>query len=208
MASFIDVSQFSVEEFQSMAKMTPQDRDIALKKAAKSSYTAEEVQRVVPMTFVEELTAICLFLFGVPGAVFTLPVLTFLVAFLTKAYLYTFSFAIGISLILAVWPAPFQESSLSSWASIQILKYFSFKGLFEVPLSRDKPYILVAPPHGVFPFGNIATMIAFPAIMGFSFRALAASAALRFPLFRQLLATIGATDASRKNAEKVEPKNE
>ena len=70
-------------------------------------------------------------------------------------------------------------------------------------MDSKKPYILVAPPHGVFPFGNIATMIAFPSIMGFSFRALAASAAIRMPCFRQLLCTIGAVDASRSTATKM-----
>lgn len=46
-------------------------------------------------------------------------------------------------------------------------------------------------------------MIAFPSFMGFAFRGLAASAALRMPMFRQLLGTIGVTEAYRHNAEKA-----
>ena len=68
---------------------------------------------------------------------------------------------------------------------------------------ENKPYILVAPPHEVFPFGNIVTMIAFPSVMGFSFKGLAASAAIRLPIFRQLLGTIGGISASRKSATKA-----
>jgi hypothetical protein len=39
--------------------------------------------------------------------------------------------------------------------------------------------------------------------MGFSFRGLAASAALRTPIFRQILITIGAIDASSDSARKA-----
>ena len=46
-------------------------------------------------------------------------------------------------------------------------------------------------------------MIGFPSIMGFSFRGLAASAALRTPIFRQILITIGAIDASSDSARKA-----
>ena len=64
----------------------------------------------------------------------------------------------------------------------------------------NKARILVAPPHGVFPFGNILTMLAFPSIVGYPMRALAASAALQFPVFRQLMGTIGAIPADRSSA--------
>ena len=62
---------------------------------------------------------------------------------------------------------------------------------------------MVAPPHGVFPFGNIATMLAFPSVMGYPFRGIASSAALRAPVFRQMLEWIGVVDADRKNCENI-----
>lgn len=201
--SFIDLTKFSPKEFEELAAMTQKNREATIKKATRNKFTQEEVCEIAPMTFFEELTAICLFLFGVPGAVFSLPIVALLLGYLFGNFQLVGTVAIGFGIILSILPAPFIEKSLSSWAAVQILRYFSFKGIFEEPLSCEKPYILVAPPHGVFPFGNIATMIAFPSIMGFSFRALAASAALRMPVFRQLLGTIGATDASRTNAEKV-----
>lgn len=81
-----------------------------------------------------------------------------------------------------------------------MLRYFSFKGVTEEFLAPGRPYILVAPPHGVFPFGNITTMIAFPSIMGYSMQALAASAAVSMPIFKHVLVTLGAISASKSNA--------
>jgi hypothetical protein len=46
-------------------------------------------------------------------------------------------------------------------------------------------------------------MIAFPSVKGFHFWALASSIALRTPIFRQILCSIGACDASRSVAAKV-----
>jgi hypothetical protein len=193
-----------LKEFQALAKMTQSDREKAIHNTSKQVYSHEEVVKIAPMTFMEEMTAVALFLFGVPGSVITFPVIIGACCYIfhdnIKMVLTT---ALVIAVTLALLPAPFVEKSLSSWYALQVLKYFSFKGIFEQPLDSTKPYILVAPPHGVFPFGNIATMIAFPSIMGFSFRALAASAAIRMPFFRQLLCTIGAIDASRSTATKV-----
>eukprot|EP00981_Chlorochromonas_danica_P008565 scaffold2224_cov175-Ochromonas_danica.AAC.7 len=139
--SFIDVSKFSFEKYQELAKMSENDREAALQKAEKHEFTIEEVTRVEPMTFLEELTA--------------------------------------------------------------VIRYFSYKGIYEERLKNHKPYILVAPPHGVFPFGNIITMMAFPSLAGFSFRGLAASAAVTLPFFKQFLCTVGAIDASRASATKA-----
>ncbi len=201
---FIDVSAMPFKEFQGLAKMSQADREMAIHNTSKQVYSHEEVVKIAPMTWYEELTAVCLFLFGVPGSVITFPVIIIACCYIFNEnvkMVLTIAFAVAVT--LALLPAPFVEKSLSSWYALQLLKYFSFKGIFEQALDSKKPYILVAPPHGVFPFGNIATMIAFPSIMGFSFRALAASAAIRMPFFRQLLCTIGAIDASRSTATKV-----
>jgi diacylglycerol O-acyltransferase 2, plant len=196
----IDASILCSKEFFGLST---EDKQKIIHETSKALYTKDDVLKVVPMTFGAELFAMTLFLFGVPGAVFSIPVLIILVAVFTSAYKLVFSVSFVILLLLTISPAPFQEKSLHSWYALQILRYFSFKGIFEEPLKKDRPYILVAPPHGVFPFGNIATMIAFPSVMGFSFRALAASAALIMPVFKQLLGTIGAVDASRSTALKV-----
>lgn len=194
----------SLKEFQDLAKMTQTKREEAIHQTSKQTYSHDEVVKIAAMKWYEEFTAIVLFLFGVPGSVITFPVIIGICCYLcTEQIRLVLTIALGIAFVLTVLPAPFIEKSLSSWYALQVLKYFSFKGIFEQSLDSTKPYILVAPPHGVFPFGNIATMIAFPSIMGFSFRALAASAAIRMPFFRQLLCTIGAIDASRSTATKV-----
>lgn len=201
--SFMDLTKFSVTELQTMAVMDQKEREKTIKGAMKEKYTVEEVLRIEPMTLGEEMVAMLIFLFGVPGAVFTLPILLLALGYVTQNFRLVFTIGAVLGASLAFWPTPFIEQSLTSWAALQVLRYFSFKSIIEEPLSKDKSYILVAPPHGVFPFGNIVCMIAFPSFMGFAFRGLAASAALRMPMFRQLLGTIGVTEAYRHNAEKA-----
>lgn len=48
--------------------------------------------------------------------------------------------------------------------------------------------------------GNVLSMLIFPAMMGFDFKGLAASSALRVPGFKQILRSIGIIDASRNVA--------
>ena len=105
--------------------------------------------------------------------------------------------------MLAVWPVRVWEESLFSKPAFWMLKYFSMRFIWEQDLSPEEPYILVAPPHGVFPFGNVCTMIAMPRVGGFSFNGLAASVIFYMPIFRQIVTWIGGEDASRKNAERL-----
>jgi hypothetical protein len=69
------------------------------------------------------------------------------------------------------------------------------------PQPLEHPRINVAPPHGVFPYGNILSMIIYPSLVGYPFRGLAASSALRVPVFKQILRSIGIIDASRHFAK-------
>jgi 2-acylglycerol O-acyltransferase 2 len=144
---------------------------------------------------------------GVPGAVISVPILILLVGLAIGSIKLSFLYGSIILLTLAIIPAPLIQSSLSSWLALQIIRYFSFKAIYEDRIEVNKPYILVAPPHGVFPFGNIVTMLAFPSVMGFGFKGLASSAALKVPIFRQLLYAIGAIDASKESANKALSKN-
>ena len=202
-SNFLDVTTFSYEEFTALAEMTNIDRNKHIKDKTNPNYKNTDFTSITEMTFFEELVAMLLFLFGLPGAVFSFPVMVLAIGVLTGNITRAIMIAAGILASLAIVPVPFNPKSLSSWCALQILRYFSFKAVFAENIPENKPHILVAPPHGVFPFGNIITMIAFPSLMGFSFRGLAASAALRLPIFRQILCTIGAIDASRKSATKV-----
>lgn len=195
---FIDSASFTDEQFKRLAdEKDDKVRQSEIMKLAKPWETGAAT-KICRMTLIEEVTSVLLFLFGVPGAAYTLPIIIWVVYSL-------FGWKIAGTLVvflatLSFLPAPFRLSTLTSWPAIAILRYFSFKGMFTQLLDYKRPYILVAPPHGVFPFGNIATMIAFPSLCGFPFRGLAASAALRMPVFRQLLSPIGVIDASASSA--------
>ena len=202
-SGFLDLTSFKFKEFSALANMSSDERSNAIKEKTHATWTSKEFLSVTKMTFYEELIAFLLFLFGVPGAVFSFPVLIVILGFAIGSFSKAAVVGAVILIPLALAPAPFSPKTLSSWYALQILRYFSFKCVFEEPIIENKPYILVAPPHGVFPFGNIITMIAFPSLMGFGFKGLAASAALRLPIFRQLLSSIGVIDASRKSATKV-----
>lgn len=61
-----------------------------------------------------------------------------------------------------------------------LFRYTSSCSAWEAPLEASGgPYMMVAPPHGVLPIGNVVTMLAFPMLWGFHFRGLTTDAALR-----------------------------
>jgi 1-acyl-sn-glycerol-3-phosphate acyltransferase len=161
----------------------------------------ERVRRVHPMHFWQEMICILVFLFGVPGAAFTLPVICFAIYYFGG--LQYLVYAVSVLAPLAVIKIKFQNKHLYSWACHGFLQYFSFKVLFDDYIPENRASILVAPPHGVFPFGNIITMLAFPSINGFPFSGVASSAALRTPIFRQVLEYIGVVDADRETCNRV-----
>lgn len=89
-------------------------------------------------------------------------------------------------------------ATLAEW----LIKYFSFKGIWEGKFNLSKPYILVAPPHGVFPFGNLLTMFIWPRLTQSFIKGLGASALFKAPLFKHIFTWVGAIDASWENAYK------
>mmetsp|Transcript_22471 Transcript_22471/g.32800 ORF Transcript_22471/g.32800 Transcript_22471/m.32800 type:complete len:365 (-) Transcript_22471:96-1190(-) len=200
---FLDIGSFSQSEFTALADMDKTERQKEIRKHTKTTWTEEDTTSIAPMTLMEELFALIIFVFGVPGSAYSVPIVLAVVGYFLGSVVKTIVIGFAILAPFAFLPAPFFEKSLSTWYSLQILRYFSFKCIYAEPIEENKPHILVAPPHGVFPFGNIVTMIAFPSIMGFSFLGLASSAALRMPIFRQLLCTIGVIDASRASATKA-----
>lgn len=200
----LDVSKLTFEEFQYLCRSEDQSRrEEILRSIEVKKMMPDILRRVVPMTFFEDFCSVCVFAFGVPGSVFIIPVLFVIGGLLVGSLRVALILGLVISIPLAIMPVPFQESSLSSWLAYQVVRYFSYKVVYDVPLQKSRPSILVAPPHGVFPFGNIVTMISFPSIMGYYFHGLAASAAVKAPFFRQVLCTIGAIDANRKSAARA-----
>ena len=71
--------------------------------------------------------------------------------------LYAAGIALLVVLPLACLPYTFNESNLTTWLALACMRYFSFKMVYRAtatPFTKGKPYILVAPPHGVFPYGQ------------------------------------------------------
>jgi 1-acyl-sn-glycerol-3-phosphate acyltransferase len=222
-AEFLDYSNLSPEQIRKMANGTSEDREAPCIPVSK--VTKEDVLKIQPMTFWEEAACVCFLAFVVPNGVFTIPPILFLVGkFVVGDVRLTFMVAGLVLLPLAIMPQSFVPSTLQSWISIMTCKYFSFRFVVEErpppsqpPPSKGNeaenynkyhPRIYVAPPHGVFPYGNILAMLCFPSMFGHHFRGLASSAALRPPIFKQVLRSIGVVDASRQVARKVLERNE
>ena len=141
--SLLDVSSFSLKEFCALADMSVTDRQKEINKKVTAKWTQAEVTKVVPMTFVEELYSLLIFLFGVPGSAYSIPIVLCIIGSLTSNFLKTFIIGAAVLGPLAFLPAPFYPKSLSTWFSFQILRYFSFKCIFAEKIEDNEPYILV-----------------------------------------------------------------
>lgn len=161
----------------------------------------DEVRSVARMTPLEDFYAVCFFLFGVPGFAFTFPATFALTSWLSGSFLKTGLISVLLLSPLVFSSVKFDESSLSSPLARLVLRYFSVKVIYMTKLKKNVPTILVTPPHGVFPFGNLLAMLALPDIMGFSIRGLGASSIFWTPVFRQIMGTIGVIDASKASAK-------
>jgi 1-acyl-sn-glycerol-3-phosphate acyltransferase len=182
-----------------LAKGTDKDREAATRPF--STVTTEQVQKIQPMNPISHFLCILFLAFGVPNGVFTLPPVIYLVGrFVVGNVQATCVAALLLLVPLSFVPQPFVPSSLQSWMAVQVVKYFSFRLIGEQRLQDTQGHIFVAPPHGVFPYGNILAMLIFPSFMGFPFKGLAASSALRMPIFRQIMCAVGVIDASRNTA--------
>lgn len=196
---FLDYCALSQDEMKTLAEGSDKDRRAATRPL--SSVTTKDVTKIEPMPLFNQIVTILFLSFGVPNGVFTIPaVLWILGKFVFQNVKFTFQIAGILLLPLVVLPQSFIPSMLQSWMAMNVVKYFSFRFIHETRIDSSQVYIFVAPPHGVFPYGNVLSMLVFPASMGFPFKGLAASSALRVPIFKQVLGSIGIIDASRATA--------
>ena len=197
-----DAVTTSLDEFRALVKASQAERS--------KRYLVDKVPgpTKASMSFFEELCVVLFLGLTIPGCVISIPLLLMVIGLAVGNL--TLTFVVGLVLVssLTLVPAPFREKALTSWISYQCLRYFSFKLLWEEEFANNRAAIKVAPPHGVFPYGNLLTMAAYPSIFGFSFKGLAASAAVTIPIFKHVLRTMGAVDASSKSATSVLARNE
>ena len=189
---------------KALAFGTDADRKAARVPLDDDKITTEHVRAIQPMHPFSQFVTTLFLAFGVPNGVFTIPAVLYLFGrFVVGNLKATFGVAALLLLPLAILPQPFIPSTLTSWMACQVIKYFSFRFISETRIRGDQVHIFVCPPHGVFPYGNLLSMLLFPALEGFAFRGLAASSALRVPLFRQVLRSMGVIDASRHVARQA-----
>lgn len=189
---------------KALAEGTDKDRQAAT--VPLSSVSTSDVTKIQPMNPFAHFVTVLFLAFGIPNGIFTIPIVLFLLGKYVFCNLQaTFIVAALVLLPLAIIPQPFIPSTLTSWMAVNVIKYFSFRFITEARIcsSSDDIHIFVAPPHGVFPYGNILSMLIFPALHGFTFKGLAASSALRVPLFKQIMRSIGVIDASRDVARRA-----
>jgi 1-acyl-sn-glycerol-3-phosphate acyltransferase len=182
-----------------LAKGTDKDREAATRPF--STVTKEQVLKIQPMDPLSHLLCVLFLAFGVPNGVFTIPPVIYLIGRFVVGNVHATCVGVLLLLIpLSIFPQPFKPSSLQSWMAVQVIKYFSFRFITEERVQDTNGHVFVAPPHGVFPYGNMMAMLSFPSLMGFPFKGLAASSALRVPIFRQIMCSVGVIDASRDTA--------
>ena len=232
-SKYLDFCRLSGAEMRQLAMGTTRDRAAAV--VPLSTVTKEKILLVQPMTFLQEVATVLFLTVGAPNGVVTLPILTLIVGKFVLGNIPRAFGILGLLLLpLAILPQPFVYERLHSWMAVQVVRYFSFRFIYqELPPSQrpgpktstkrvdnnnpedssaapsvssqvqPNPQILVAPPHGVFPYGNVLAMLAWPSLCGNHFQGLAANSALRVPIFKQVLRGIGVIDASRSSARRA-----
>lgn len=145
---FLDMGAMGDAQLRELKAITDfEERNRRIMSITKEKWSQEDVLRTSKVSFLEEITCIATFFFGVPGAVFVFPVALCLVYSLWGVIPFVVCTTAFVS--LSVMKAGLNEDLLTSWPAVGMVRYFSFKGIFSQLLEKDKPYILVAPPHGV-----------------------------------------------------------
>jgi hypothetical protein len=114
---------------------------------------------VCPLAVWEEALC-CLLLLLVPGAALWVPVSVLVLAVAGVAGWGWAPLAMWLCLLAAsyVLPSRFSKDAVHSPAAALLLRYFSFKIVWNTRLDPKDRHILAAHPHGAFPIGNILSV--------------------------------------------------
>mmetsp|Transcript_1988 Transcript_1988/g.2669 ORF Transcript_1988/g.2669 Transcript_1988/m.2669 type:complete len:401 (-) Transcript_1988:339-1541(-) len=204
---FLDFCNKSPQDWKNLKDASTQKERMALNHFKKlQDVTSKDIQTKEPMTWLEEVVAILILAFGVPLGAFTWPPLIaafgyFVVGNVLQTFQY---FALFVLLPLTILPQPMMESLHYSWCMKVVMKYFSVRVIQEEAYSEEKrPRIIVAPPHGIFPYASVLSLAVYPSLCGYNAYALATSAALATPIFKQILRGVGVIDADRTTARRA-----
>lgn len=160
----------------------------------------ENVASLIPMAWWEEGLVCVVWLCFLGSMLFTPFLLLWLAFWHRMVFYYSLGAIVGLQLLL---PRRFRPSLCKGFLAKLMLKYFSHRGIWKEHLPIDRPSIIVAPPHGLFPFGSLLACISVPRITGLFIRGLAADALLRIPIVGTRMRALGLTSASRDNARKM-----
>eukprot|EP01127_Copromyxa_protea_P009427 TRINITY_DN2227_c0_g1_i2.p1 TRINITY_DN2227_c0_g1~~TRINITY_DN2227_c0_g1_i2.p1 ORF type:complete len:254 (-),score=50.40 TRINITY_DN2227_c0_g1_i2:450-1211(-) len=158
---------------------------------------AGSMSKVEKITWQDDLMGMFLLLVW-PGCLLWIwfPIIWVVQNFLFNPFSLSAIFYLGVLLYAVFAPVRYWKAGVDSWVNFLMMRYFSFKGIFEEALKPESnAYILVAPPHGVFPFGNILTLLFFHTYTGFHFRGAGASVLYRIPIMRHVMTWMGCIDA-------------
>jgi hypothetical protein len=160
----------------------------------------ENVATLIPMAWYEEILVVS-WTFGFLGFLLLGP---FGLLYLLLYHRGTFALLCAVVLALhTLIPNRLRPTVCRGYMAKLALKYFSHRGIWKENLPQDRPSIIVAPPHGVFPFGSLLACISVPRIVGLYIRGLAADALLNIPLIGTRMKALGLVSASKHVAKKM-----
>eukprot|EP00743_Colponemidia_sp_Colp-15_P004639 GILK01004999.1.p1 GENE.GILK01004999.1~~GILK01004999.1.p1 ORF type:complete len:357 (+),score=33.95 GILK01004999.1:83-1153(+) len=175
---------------------------MSLLKVADKPFPPGSLNRITKISLLEELQCLLVFMIF-PGSLVFVPLL-----FGSFFLLLNFWTATAVSATLVVllsgipivsqWP-PYLIAH--AWLPRLLCRYFSAKGVFSTMLDPTQKYVVVAPPHGVFPFGNVIAKFAIPRMFGFCIHGLGASVLFRLPVVRHVVTGLGMIPADRDSAK-------
>jgi len=146
------------------------------------------------MSFFQE-DIVVLFLLLIPVSMLWFPILAFALVIFRMYYSLLFLFVATV--VLRLVPVEYSPKIVRSKFNRILFRYFSFKCVYQSQLDVNKNYLLIAPPHGVFPYGNLLTVHGMHSLFGFDFRGLTTTVALFVPTLRHYFGGIGLIPATK-----------
>ncbi|CAM9285867.1 unnamed protein product [Chrysoparadoxa australica] len=146
------------------------------KAAAMSGSSPGDIQDI---TALQELMAVVLLLIF-PGGLLWVPCAIFAALYFSiKHSLAMVVITIVCWAALTFWPLSRWPGFMHCWIAPLLFRYSSMSTSSEDTPNPNRKYVMIMPPHGVLPWGNLLMLAAFQNIWGYNIMALTTDAALR-----------------------------